>query len=126
MKDILDKINFLDIAKSELKSAGYIIAANQVMKGITKVISSAAKKTNNKQVEEFVESAPGTAAINFALAAGAKKLPKVGESEAIKYIASGLRVGSLAKLGNTAIDKIFNRKKNTEDKDEKVPEKQNS
>jgi len=122
IKDALDKINFLNIAKSELKSAGYIIAANQVVSSINKIISSTAKKTKNKKVQEAVDSASGKAALNFAIAAGARKLPKIGDSDPVKYISSGLRVGSLAKLGNSTIDKIFRRKPKEEvvDKKEKV------
>lgn len=124
IKDTLDKVNFLNIARSELKSAGYIIAANQVVSSINKIISSTAKKTKNKKVQDVVESTPGKAALNFAIAAGAKKLPKIGDSDPVKYISSGLRIGSIAKVGNAAIDKVFGRGNKKEEektvKEEKV------
>jgi len=116
IKDTIDKINVLKIAGSELKSAGYIIAANQVVSGINKVLSSAVKKTKNKKAQDVVESTPGKAALNFAIAAGARKLPKVGDSDPIKYISSGLRVGSIARIGNSAIEKVFKRDKKDEAK----------
>jgi len=107
----LDKLNFLDIAKSELKAAAYVIAAGQVVKSVNRVISSAAKKTENETVSKIVDGTPGKAAINFALAAGARKLPRVGNSNPIQYLSTGLRVGSLANLGNSIVDKVLGRNK---------------
>jgi type II secretory pathway component PulF len=115
-----DKLNVLDIAKSELKSAGYIVAAGQVVNGVRKVVRSAAKKTKNEKVEKFVNSVSGDAAVNFSLAAAAKKLPHVGDSNTVKYITSGLRVGSLANIGNSIIDKITGSNKKKEEEQEET------
>jgi len=123
----LDKINFLEIAKSELKAAGYIMAANQVVKTVNKVVSGAAKKTKNKPVQKFVESVPGKAAVNFALAAGAVKLPRVGDTNPIKYLATGLRVGSLASVGNSVINTLLGRgDKPKQEESVRVPEETES
>jgi len=111
----LDKLNFLDIAKSELKAAGYVIAAGQVIKRVNKVIKSTAEKTKNESVNNFVKSTTGNATINYALAMMAKKLPKIGDSNPIKYISTGLRVGALANLGNAVVDKVFSKKEKKEE-----------
>lgn len=110
-KDTLDKVNFLDIAKSEIKSAGYIIAATQVITRVNAAVQSAAKKTKNENVQKFVESAPGSMAIEFGLAAAAKKIPKIGGSAPIEYISKGLRVGALAKVGNKVVNKVLGKTK---------------
>ena len=68
-------------------------------------------------MKKFVDSAPGNAVVNFSLAAAAKKLPNgIGESNPIQYITTGLRVGSLANLGNSLVDKVLGRNKKTEEK----------
>lgn len=110
----INKLNFLDITKKELKSAVYVMAAGQLVKITKKTLTKVLANSKNEKVRKFSETGVGTAVVSFAIAEGGKKIPVVGENQTFQYIASGLRVGGIIALGSSLINSIFSRKKNEE------------
>jgi hypothetical protein len=100
--------------RDDLQSAAVIVATGQAFKLAKKGVVSGLEKIQQRKAAKAMKSDTGSAGLSYMLSLGLSKVPRFGDSEFVKSMSNGLRVGALTILGNSVLTKMLG----TDDKKE--------